>query len=487
MTRKAKSFEFVEYQANFGRDVLEFKYKITFEGEGNEEFVERLYLPLDSGPFDLTQGKHARMTESKILDKILQNLHLILGISYYKLYCPKEITIKSFTISKLQAAFWNTVYTKGLGEFFYKNKINFNGLVKFPYDENKKDEKPIPVELKNKALVAIGGGKDSIVTAEILKKNNVECTAFVLGNHEVQKNTISVLGMETIEIKRELDPKLFELNKTNEVYNGHIPISAIYAFVSLLAGILYDYKYLIFSNEKSANYGNVSYMGETINHQWSKSEEFESLFQKYIKQFVVPDVEYFSLLRPLYEIEVVRRFCELTKYHTIFSSCNRNFVQQAPSSFRTRGEKSQPVDMDGISHPNVLGFEMTKMTNDQSRWCGRCAKCAFVFCLLSAFLSKKQLIEIFGKNLYDDASLVKIYSQLLGLSEIKPFDCVGTPEETKVAMHMTYKKNEYKGSTIMKLFENEILPHMKNIDDLEKKVFAIYDSPNMPNLFKKML
>ena len=485
MVRKATTFEFVEYKADWETGELEFRYKIMFEDGLSEEFAERLILPIDSG--------QARMTKDDVIDKVLQNLHFILGISYYKLYCPKEIQIKPFSLTQNQAEFWNIVYTKGLGEFFYKNKIDYRGLVKFPFDETKQILKQVQDDTgglsahTNRALVAIGGGKDSIVTAEILKKNKVDFTAFTLQNHKIQKEVIDTLGVQSIQVTRTLDPKLFELNKTGDVYNGHIPISAIYAFISLLIGVLYNYKYLIFSNERSSNYGNIDYLGSEINHQWSKSEEFELLFQSFIHENVTPDVTYFSLLRPLYEIEIVRRFADMPQYHTIFSSCNRNF--KYPLSFRIRqlaDEKSQSVKDERDLSPDLVGIEMTEK-NSKKLWCGKCAKCAFVFCLLSAFFSKDKVIEIFGNNLYENDYLVTTYKELLGLSEVKPFDCVGTPEETKVAMNMAYQKGEYKDSKIMQLFESDVLPTLDDIEALQQKLFTIYQSQNMPDLFKKMI
>ena len=93
---------------------------------------------------------------------------MMLGISYYKLYCPSKIILKK-QISKEQAEFWNVVYKKGLGEFFYQNKIDPQGLINFPYDK-KAENKSYSLESSNRMLIGIGGGKDSIVAVEILKE-----------------------------------------------------------------------------------------------------------------------------------------------------------------------------------------------------------------------------------------------------------------------------------------------------------------------------
>lgn len=447
MVRNAKLFEFTSYALDDTKSKCTFNYSVILDDEV-KTFTETLLLPQ---PID------THKQNSPVLISILQALHLILGISYYKLYCPRDIKIAVHTLSKEQADFWNTVYTKGLGEFFYKNNIDFRGLVNFPYDETVQNESThnnINAE-KKRALVAFGGGKDSIVTAEILKSHGIECAAFMLEPQKIQEEAVALVGFPTIEIERILDSQLFILNASDEVYNGHIPISVVYGFTALLSAFLYDYTHVVFSNEKSANYGNVDYLGQTVNHQWSKSEEYELLCSSYINKYITNGIFYFSLLRPLYEIEVVRRFADLKQYHHVFSSCNKNFKIQDPLT--------------------------------ETRWCGNCPKCAFVFCLMSAFTAKNELIAIFGKNLYEDESLIDMYKQLLGIAEFKPFDCVGTPDETCVAMHIAHEQGEYNETSVMKLFGSRVLPNMKDIDAMKSEVFKTYESKNIPDEFQNMI
>ena len=42
------------------------------------------------------------------------------------------------------------------------------------------------------------------------------------------------------------------------------------------------------------------------------------------------------------------------------------------------------------------------------------------------------------------------------LEEMKPFECVGTFEETKTALYMAYKNKEYEEDAVMKMFEKDI-------------------------------
>ncbi|OGK20311.1 hypothetical protein A3C23_02780 [Candidatus Roizmanbacteria bacterium RIFCSPHIGHO2_02_FULL_37_13b] len=429
MRTKATVFEFVGYKAYLNEGKFEFYYKILFDDGKSEEFVEKLRI-----------ASQNRLVIENSLDNILQNLLLMLGISYYKLYCPKEIKINGYSLTSDQAKFWNTVYTKGLGEFFYKNKIDFHGLVNFPYHNSTSGVESVKLIVSQKALVPFGGGKDSIVTAQILKEKNIPFETFTLNTTRLQQDLIKLLNVNNIIVMRELDPKLFVLNEHKGVYNGHIPITAIYSFVAIIVAYMYGFNEIVMSNEKSASFGNVEYLGSEINHQWSKSEEFERLFHDYINKFVTGDINYYSLLRPFYEIEVIHQFVKWPQYFPLFSSCNVNF--------------------------------QIKKNVGKKKWCGSCAKCCFIFTLMSSFISKNELIKIFKENLFAKTDLIHIYRELLGLEKIKPFECVGTPEETMVAFYAASRRSEYKNDIVMQMFEREVYPKIKNIKEMRRQVLS---------------
>ena len=296
-----RSFLFKGYRADLEKGEVLFDY--GFEGDEPLSFTEKVSFPPVSDP-NLPQN---------LLKSVLDGLSIILGISYWKLYAPSEIRLESVELSREQADFWNTVWTKGLGEFSYKNKLDFKGLIKFP-SAKQNSEQGISFARKNRVLLGLGGGKDSIVAAEMLKKENRDFDIFTVGTSKIQSAVAQVLDKTPIIVKRQLDPKLFELNKKPGVYNGHIPVSVIYAFLGMLSAVLYDYGSVVVGNEKSANYGNVEYLGEIINHQWSKSEEFEKLFQDYVNKFITPSITYSSPLRNLNELEVTKEFVKYPQY-----------------------------------------------------------------------------------------------------------------------------------------------------------------------------
>lgn len=446
---KNYEFKFTNYSYDIKESRLDFYYTVVIDNKLEEVFHEILILP------KIPQSSIS--LPPQLIDNLFKSLHLILGISYYKLFCPTKISIGPYGLSDWEADFWNKVYTKGLGEFFFKNNIDFRRLINFPYNIN---EKPVGSRLarEERFLVALGGGKDSIVTLETLKKSKKPFSTFTLGQSKLQNTVSDLTGSENLIVKRYIDKKIISDEAKDRFFTGHVPSTAIYSFIGILLAVLYDYKYVVFSNEASAEEGNRQYLGETINHQWSKSIEFENMLRGYLDQVITRDIEYFSLLRPLSEIEIVRRFVKMKKYLNKFASCNSNFKN--------------------------IYFQISPVIT--KNWCSRCAKCFFVFCLLSAFLKRESLLKIFKKNLYDEPKLEPVFRGLVGLTN-KPFDCVGTASETIIALYQAYKRKEFNNTYIMKIFISKILPKLDNIERMQNQVFSYGDDSNIPAALKKIL
>ena len=400
---------------------------LNYSLDGDIDFTETITLQ--------KEGLFTEGIDPELLDRALFALHLIGGVSYYKTCCPKNIKIKSGKLTEEQAKFWNTVYTKGLGEFFYKNDLDFEGLINFSSDATEEPKSIEIEELHNRVLVPVGGGKDSIVTIELLKDMGVDCVLFRIGKHKLIDATAKEAKLPLINVERKLSPELLRLNEEGAL-NGHVPISAYLSFLSMITSLLYGFDYIVLSCERSANEGNVEYKGHKINHQWSKSLEFERMLQKYISSYITPSIECVSLLRPMSELNIAQIFSTHPKYFPHMTSCNANW--------RITDEKPK------------------------EKWCGHCPKCAFAFSQLAAFLPKDQLLKIFGKNLFEDESLIPLYKQLLGLEGFKPFECVGTPEETTAAMLLAAVSGDLIETPVMQMFLADKAVNL--VDDAEKIV-----------------
>lgn len=340
---------------------------------------------------------------------IVFNMGMIEAMSYFKATCSPQFLIKCGSLDDFQKEWFKKLFYLGLGEFRYRNNINIDqdSFVNFDnYGEAIKVESE--EDLLSGILIPIGGGKDSNVTMEILKKYNEESLAFRIGKNEVADECARLGGFNddrVVEIKRTIDKDLLELNKRGFL-NGHTPFSAVVAFNTYLCAYLLGKKNVALSNENSANESNV--VGENINHQYSKTIEFENDFRDYADRYLKGNVNYFSLLRPLSELQIAKLFSRYEKYHKVFKSCNV-------------GSKSSPWI-----------------------WCCNCPKCLFVYSILSPFLYKDKLVEIFGQDMFENTLLLSTFIELCGYGEIKPFECVGTYSEVRYAVSETIRKYEDK-------------------------------------------
>ncbi len=340
---------------------------------------------------------------------IVFNMGMIEAMSYFKATCSPQFLIKCGSLDDFQKEWFKKLFYLGLGEFRYRNNINIDqdSFVNFDnYGEAIKVEGE--EDLLSGILIPIGGGKDSNVTMEILKKYNGDSLAFRIGKNEVADECARLGGFEenrVIEIKRTIDKDLLELNKRGFL-NGHTPFSAVVAFNTYLCAYLLGKKHVALSNENSANESNV--VGENINHQYSKTIEFENDFRDYADRYLKGNVNYFSMLRPLSELQIAKLFSGYEKYHKVFKSCNV-------------GSKSTPWI-----------------------WCCNCPKCLFVYSILSPFLYRDKLVEIFGGDMFENTMLLSTFIELCGYGEIKPFECVGTYSEVRYAISETIRKYEDK-------------------------------------------
>lgn len=436
---KATIFEFVSVSYTAESPDIEFSYRTHFADGQILDLSEKITL---EDPF------WAAKLQGDLKAALLEDLHHVLGISYYKLFCaPAFKTSAVFT--EEQASFWNTIYTKGLSEFLYRNAISHTSIAQFSASTHEgqwqRTSHAVAVDPR-KILTGIGGGKDSIVSLELLR--DFDQKGFIVetgkANH-IAHQVCEVAEIPYVRVARTLDPQL--VAGIEGSYGGHVPISAVYAFLGILEAALQGSKHVVVSNEYSSNFGNLMHEGNEVNHQWSKSSEFETLFQKYVREYLTPSIRYFSLLRPFYELRIVEMFTQLgKKYFEVFSSCNRNFA-----------------------HAHEEGASL---------WCGECPKCAFGFLMLSAFLPKEEVVHIFKKDMFEDAHLLPLYKDILGLGDMKPFDCVGTFDESQAALLLASEKGAI--GTVVTSF----LPLLTNAQASVAKVMRTYQALSVPSMFR---
>ena len=97
----------------------------------------------------------------------------------------------------------------------------------------------------------------------------------------------------------------------------------------MVGAFVYGYDTVAMAVERSASEETVIVGGVAVNHQYSKSREFELLLADLVRRTVAPELTYGSALRPYSELAIARAFARLTRYHGTFCSCNTAFRQGA--------------------------------------------------------------------------------------------------------------------------------------------------------------
>ncbi|MGQ0801254.1 MAG: UDP-N-acetyl-alpha-D-muramoyl-L-alanyl-L-glutamate epimerase [Pseudomarimonas sp.] len=395
--------------------------KLVYAFDDGPELIETIRVP--GAPFDLS------VERVMAVEAALRLLHMIAGVSYFKAAVPKTIRIDGYAIDADTASVLSTVYENGLAEFAYRNGLSLRGKIRFPAVAA---DRPIALartgeNTPRRALVAIGGGKDSLVSIEALRALGMSQTVTWIGAAPLIRACAERTGLPLLQIERQLAAQLFEFNRAG-AWNGHIPVTAINSAILVFAALLVGADSVVFSNERSASYGSqIEGTGE-VNHQWSKGWDFERLFAAEVRRTVASHFSYFSLLRPLSELAVARQFARLNRYDAHFSSCNRNF--------------------------HLLG------ERPASRWCGVCPKCHFVFLALAPFMPKPRLVAIFGRNLLDEAEQAAGFDALIEYRDHKPFECVGEGRESRAALATLSQSPVWREDALVARFTREILPQL---------------------------
>ncbi|MDB5166437.1 MAG: hypothetical protein JWM37_509 [Candidatus Saccharibacteria bacterium] len=404
------TFTYKSYALDESRRSVAFSYALNHDGK-SYDFTETLTFPV-------------ALPENESIERALRGLHLALGVSYFKIFVPPAL-IHPYEMDADEAAFWNQVWEHGLGEFLYVNKLSKDRLATFQPQSGQALPLASPTGVKHGALLGIGGGKDSVVAGETLKQVISELEGFVMATGEQLGQTQSVaqvMGIALHVVERRLDPQLLVVQESPGAYKGHVPISLIFGLVGTVLAIASDKRYVVVGNEASASTPRIEWNESSVNHQWSKSFEFEQQLQRYVHRYIDPATTYFSAIRRLSSVAVAKVFAQYPDYFEVFTSDNYVFR------------------IDPGRRPN-------------SRWSLESPKSLSSFILLSPWLAETDLARIFGSNFLDEASLEPLFLRLIGLEGEPPLDCVGTVEELRLSLGLAYQQNKYRDAALTKIAE----------------------------------
>ncbi len=389
---------------------------------------------------DMAFVEHVRFTPALHADPVAAQraarlVFLLAGISYYKAAAPPRIEFGTHALTEAEAAMLKAFYVDGLGEYGYRNRLDLRDLT-FSYQSAAPAPVPFPVAT-DQPLVPFGGGIDSIVTVEEVRERHPNTALFVVSRmgdrFAALEAAAAVTGLSVLRAERELDEKVLR-SKALGLRNGHVPVTGILSAIAVLVAVVNGRGAVIMSNEWSASSGNLVLDGRSVNHQYSKSADFETLFRGALADSFGGGPEYFSLLRPFSELAIARRFAELTKYHPAFRSCNRAF----------------PLDT----------------SQRLASWCGVCDKCCFIDLILAPFVSASALARIFdGREPLENPDATTTFRALLDIGPgPKPFECVGERTECRAAAQLAHERSDRRGNVMLaqlvaELGATQVSPH----------------------------
>ncbi len=388
-------------------------YALTGPGVAPLRFTETVTLPAP----ETAPGEDALARTRRVLELLL----IAAGVSYYKVAAPARIALPH-ALGEAARTWATAVYTKGMGEFAYRNALPHVLTVGI----RTPDRAPAPVpshalDLDLRPLSAVGGGKDSIVTLEALRAAGRDPVPFSVNPNGVIESVNAASGLTALKARRKIDPLLFEVNKAGAL-NGHVPVTAVNSLIAVATAAFNGLGPVVMSNERSASDPNLVWHGVEINHQWSKGVEAEGLLRDALAAHAGLTNAYFSLLRRLSELHIARLYAETDRYDDVVTSCNRAFL----------------------------------LHNATARWCGDCPKCRFVFLAMAPSMDRDRLRRIFGSDLLAQESQIPGFLELLGVDAHKPWECVGEVEECVVALDLLRKSPEWQDEPVVKALADAV-------------------------------
>lgn len=347
---------------------------------------------------------------------------------------PKKIIVDALSLSDAQLELWKWVYEQGSLERAYFEKIDLFFLETI-WEINREPVIPCmfrKTRVLEKVAISMSGGKESITALNLLKNYPHLSLLFFDCN---DKNSF-YMRKASDRLKKDYD--FYQIN-TNIGHTGKLlKIYECKYYAMFLIGhlifnsLLYSDKidYLIIGNEYSSNFGNATYKGKMVNHQFDKTIEFAERINDYIKNYFNGVIEYTSPFFGLYEYRIAELFFSDNDYLDIWTSCNNS--------------------------------------NSKRNFCCKCPKCAFIYMISLPFVEKSILDRYFSENPFKNLKLCK---PLIDLDSEKPVDCVGEKKECWVALYKILEQNKDNESRVVQYFKQEILPKIKqDLQEMELEV-----------------
>jgi len=311
---------------------------------------------------------------------------------------------------------WRTVFRHAWAQWRFENDLpNYAGpaLASSPRTASCVAAVDVTPRGATEVLAFCGGGKDSLVALKLLDAAGIPYASYaysssIYGGAADQHARIARLLGQCGPTRQHrqwihddfLDSPVLELagGGVRTLAAAETPASMFAAVPVLLQ---HGYRYMALAHEASANAGNLIWeaTGEDVNHQWGKSLAAEQLLDAYLRDELLANGRYFSLLQPIHD-------------PVIFHSLNRF-----------------PAEV-----------ELAHSCNVAKPWCQRCPKCAYVYLGYMAYLPAEVVERIFGDRLLDRPELRESFRLMMGAGSRTPFECIGQVDDTRLAFELCRRK-----------------------------------------------
>lgn len=341
----------------------------------------------------------------------LDLLALTTAVSYAKATLPEVIEVPPLPAAA--RTMLAGLLTDGLAELAHANGLGpLDGTVEVVGPER---APAVPSSLRGGELITIGGGKDSAVTAVTAARAHRRDgapagpapLAFAVNARAPMRASAELAGLGLVTAVRRLDRTLLGLNARGAI-DGHVPITAIVTTCALVAAAATGRGTVLVSNEASAAEPTRMIDGWRVNHQWSKSPEFARLLSAAVDATSGGALRVVSPLAVVPELLVARAAASLPGLTAATTSCNAGFALDATTT----------------------------------GWCGACPKCRFVQTMLAPFVARDRLVADLGFDALDDPDQLAGIAALLDPAT-KPFECVGTVEEVRLALDLAADRADW--------------------------------------------
>lgn len=401
--------------------VATFDYAVDGATE-RHEFTDVLTFPLPPEPLSADTVATAW--------RVLELLFVAAGVSYYKVMAPPVVELPTVRLAPAARRWAVELYRHGLAQHAYRHDlphlleldlIDQPGADAVALVDPDFDDRP--------PLVAVGGGKDSIVSIEVLRSASLDPTLFAISRTPLLAQVMELAELPMLTVSRVLDSRVAPILRDGG-YKGHAPVTALNSLIGVVTSVLHGLGPLVLSNERSASASNLVWHGHEVNHQWAKGVDAEDLLREAIRSHAGLPGASFSLLNGMSELHIAQLFSRITAYDSKMTSCN--------NAFRLFAQRTE-------------------------RWCHRCDKCRFVFLALAPFMARDRLVGIVGRDLLADPELMadpahlEGFRELLGLAGHKPFECVGEITESRVALRLLAENPMWSTTPVVQALRAELL------------------------------